>query len=386
MRDCLLISVSLYVLWLRKEIGVLRAGEKRRRLLIETNEKFSNSSAMLIRYRMCERRLTFLEARFRFDWHGQSAKANDCISPELRWRMTMHGKALWQGRKVEALEPRNSKISEKQVGSKEIFELLNFEGLRPIWTQKLIDTMLELPTLSPQDYPHSAEDLYMALRYVLKIRHVAVFSALTPWVELTIWQVFPSAQVTTVEYNVPIIRNLTSHNFRLRSRSQVIMDYTAHGAHFDGAVFFSGLEHDGLGRYGDPVDPDGDIAALREIALMLRPKQFLFLAIPIGPLDHVHYYAHRIYGPYRLRKLIASSDFDLVARVWNGKILPGSSLNDDIYYSHDNDLPDWQYQPILILQRKRLLLRREESERNTLMLSILLEIIDRLFNFTMIRQ
>ena len=40
---------------------------------------------------------------------------------------------------------------------------------------------------------------------------------------------------------------------------------------FDAIVSFSGLEHDGLGRYGDPVNPYGDFSAMREIWLCLKP-------------------------------------------------------------------------------------------------------------------
>ena len=47
-------------------------------------------------------------------------------------------------------------------------------------------------------------------------------------------------------------------------------------------VRYSGIEHDGLGRYGDPVNPEGDISAAREMWLHVRPGGMLFLAVPLA--------------------------------------------------------------------------------------------------------
>ena len=34
---------------------------------------------------------------------------------------------------------------------------------------------------------------------------------------------------------------------------------------FDSVVSFSSIEHSGLGRYGDPLDPDGDLKTMQVI-------------------------------------------------------------------------------------------------------------------------
>lgn len=51
---------------------------------------------------------------------------------------------------------------------------------------------------------------------------------------------------------------------------------------------------DGLGRYGDPIDPNGDLLALQQIQCLLKPEGFLFLGIPIGQDLVLHYL---IYNP-----------------------------------------------------------------------------------------
>lgn len=52
---------------------------------------------------------------------------------------------------------------------------------------------------------------------------------------------------------------------------------------FDFAVSFSSYEHDGLGRYGDPIDPWGDIWDVHRITCFVKPDGLLFLGVPMGP-------------------------------------------------------------------------------------------------------
>jgi hypothetical protein len=54
------------------------------------------------------------------------------------------------------------------------------------------------------------------------------------------------------------------------------------------------IEHIGLGRYGDPVDPDGDLKAISELVRVLAPGGDLLIATPVGQ-PKVAFNAHRIY-------------------------------------------------------------------------------------------
>lgn len=54
-------------------------------------------------------------------------------------------------------------------------------------------------------------------------------------------------------------------------------------------------EHIGLGRYGDPLDPEGDIQAMRELARVLAPGGDLLFVVPVGQ-PRVCFNAHRIYS------------------------------------------------------------------------------------------
>ncbi len=56
------------------------------------------------------------------------------------------------------------------------------------------------------------------------------------------------------------------------------------------------LEHIGLGKYGDEIDPDGDLKAIEEIKRVVAPNGDLLINVPIGPTPKVIFNAHRIYS------------------------------------------------------------------------------------------
>ena len=74
------------------------------------------------------------------------------------------------------------------------------------------------------------------------------------------------------------------------------------------------IEHIGLGRYGDPIDPDGDVKAIHELKRVTAKNGNLFLVTPVGK-PKVHFNAHRIYSFEMIRDLFDGfdmPDFSLV--------------------------------------------------------------------------
>lgn len=61
------------------------------------------------------------------------------------------------------------------------------------------------------------------------------------------------------------------------------------------------LEHIGLGRYGDPIAPEGWKTAVAHLAALVAPGGRLWLAVPVGR-RRVAFNAHRVFGA---RELIA---------------------------------------------------------------------------------
>ncbi len=55
------------------------------------------------------------------------------------------------------------------------------------------------------------------------------------------------------------------------------------------------VEHIGLGRYGDELDPSGDLKAMAELQRVLAPGGNLFFVVPVGK-PKLMFNAHRIYA------------------------------------------------------------------------------------------
>lgn len=55
------------------------------------------------------------------------------------------------------------------------------------------------------------------------------------------------------------------------------------------------VEHLGLGRYGDRLDPDGDLKAIAELKRVLQVGGNLLFVVPVGRTPRILFNAHRIY-------------------------------------------------------------------------------------------
>lgn len=73
------------------------------------------------------------------------------------------------------------------------------------------------------------------------------------------------------------------------------------GNAFDTIVSISAIEHIGLGHYGDPVDPDGDIVAMANMRRWLAPDGWCYLDVPYAQAYHVQDTSHRIYDESQLQ-------------------------------------------------------------------------------------
>jgi SAM-dependent methyltransferase len=74
------------------------------------------------------------------------------------------------------------------------------------------------------------------------------------------------------------------------------------------------IEHVGLGRYGDPIDADGDIKAINELKRVVKKNGHLIFVTPVG-LPRIQYNAHRIYSYEMVMDLFKGfklNDFSLV--------------------------------------------------------------------------
>lgn len=57
------------------------------------------------------------------------------------------------------------------------------------------------------------------------------------------------------------------------------------------------IEHFGLGRYGDPIDPYSWEKALQSIQSKLKRNGVFYLGLPVGNKDRLQFNAHRVFRP-----------------------------------------------------------------------------------------
>lgn len=57
------------------------------------------------------------------------------------------------------------------------------------------------------------------------------------------------------------------------------------------------IEHFGLGRYGDPIDPNGHKKGFNNMLRMLKPGGIFYISFPIANQNEIHFNAHRVFHP-----------------------------------------------------------------------------------------
>ena len=55
------------------------------------------------------------------------------------------------------------------------------------------------------------------------------------------------------------------------------------------------IEHIGLGRYGDPLDPWGSEKAINEIKRVIKPQGILLISLPVDEINKIYFNAHRAF-------------------------------------------------------------------------------------------
>lgn len=64
------------------------------------------------------------------------------------------------------------------------------------------------------------------------------------------------------------------------------------------------IEHIGLGRYGDPLDPQGSVKAAWELERVVNSGGKLFISLPIGR-ERICFNAHRVHAPDTVLKMFS---------------------------------------------------------------------------------
>ena len=86
---------------------------------------------------------------------------------------------------------------------------------------------------------------------------------------------------------------VTLDNFHSEAGS--ILDLPYEDATLDSLSCLHAIEHIGLGRYGDPIDPEGTRKAAAELSRVVAPGGNLYVSLPIGK-PRVCFNAHRVHS------------------------------------------------------------------------------------------
>lgn len=107
----------------------------------------------------------------------------------------------------------------------------------------------------------------------------------------------------------PITSTIPGVKFR---QGDLMMPADEMGEYCDSLSCLHALEHFGLGRYGDPIDPGGFERGLANMSALLRKNGVFYLSVPIG-IDRVEFNAHRVFDPRVIVKLAARNSLRLTA-------------------------------------------------------------------------
>lgn len=170
-----------------------------------------------------------------------------------------------------------------------------------IWTEQEINyqiTLMKKGYLAGTYGPEETNKLrdFVLSKMSLYGRSVLVIGSEQPWVEVAAL-LAGAKHVTTLEYaeiesRHPKISTYTPSKFRA-----AYLDGTL--GEFDAILSHSSLEHSGLGRYGDALNPWGDVLSLARAWCVTAENGQMMLGLPTCSTDEVLWNLHRCYGSLR---------------------------------------------------------------------------------------
>lgn len=153
------------------------------------------------------------------------------------------------------------------------------------------------------------------------LRHVDVGSRIDGFIGHL--AVFREVEVLDIRPQPQAIRNIVFHQLDLMAKlPDAWVECT------DSLSCLHTIEHFGLGRYGDTIDPDGHLKGVEQLKRMVKPGGLLYLATPIGP-QRIEFNAHRIFAAQTV-----AGWFD------SGWEIERFAYLDDSEVMHEN--PDWR--------------------------------------------
>lgn len=204
----------------------------------------------------------------------------------------------------------------KQIDVQYKYEMLRYSGANAaenVWKKEDIDQLIIQVKNSTLEGTYGRKETNIAKHAIreacikhkqcVKGLHVLVIGSERPWLEALLLAE-GAARITTLEYG-----SITSYHPQVKTMlpSELRQKFLA-GTYekFDAIATFSSVEHSGLGRYGDTLNPWGDIQAVAKAWCVAKEHAPMFIAVMPGPDDGLVWNLHRQYGPLRWAQMMVN--------------------------------------------------------------------------------
>ncbi len=96
------------------------------------------------------------------------------------------------------------------------------------------------------------------------------------------------------------------------------------------------IEHFGLGRYGDEINPDAWRIAIRNMSRVLAANGTLYLSVPVGQEEKLCFNAHRVFLPQTICEAADELTIQGMYLVHSGKVLffDSNEVAEQSYFAH----------------------------------------------------
>jgi FkbM family methyltransferase len=179
---------------------------------------------------------------------------------------------------------------------------LEKKALSPVWSKEMVEQLITLAKQGQLGGNYGILEtnaLRDGLQHAPGVKNgrVLVIGSEDPWVEACVLEA-GAKEIVTLEYGEiiskhPKIKTMTPLQFRKSYLSDTL-------GTFDAIVTFSSVEHSGLGRYGDALNPWGDIIAIARAWCVTKQGGSLTIGVMYDySNDCIRFNAGRWYGKVR---------------------------------------------------------------------------------------
>lgn len=186
-----------------------------------------------------------------------------------------------------------------------IFDLIKYKRLNGK-IDYLFPIIGENVESSGQIVPHYFYQDLIVASYIFKnkpLKHVDVGSRLDGFVSHV--ASFREIEIFDIRHNKINHKNIKFNKIDLNNTNEQLVNYT------DSLSCLHTIEHFGLGRYGDQIDPNGYKKGLENLCKILKKNGLLYISFPISKKTKVVFNSERSFHPLDILKWNTELSLDL---------------------------------------------------------------------------